>query len=267
MSPREIHKDMIKSLGDDSPYYLTTKNWVASSKRVKESTKDKHIIPAFEGNNHREKGRNAPSLPAVNTPVHTTQGSLAAANEYGFEVLPHSSYSPDLAPWDFYLFPKLELYLRGQRFDGDDGVIDALDEDGQSRPNESPGYWRDGIGIKLGCTRPLSTFEDKAVVCEAAVVFIHRLPAVETSTEIRLLNARDSVALSASTARELMLKPKPQELSMTSGLALTQQDHHTALRLSSNEAHLVQSPKSGFPRDRTAGRKAMTNTPRVSWMF
>ncbi|KAI8502791.1 hypothetical protein Bbelb_194930 [Branchiostoma belcheri] len=43
MSLREIHKDMIKSLGDDSPSYLTTKNWVASSKRVKESTKDEHI--------------------------------------------------------------------------------------------------------------------------------------------------------------------------------------------------------------------------------
>ncbi|KAI8492752.1 hypothetical protein Bbelb_293490 [Branchiostoma belcheri] len=29
------------------------------------------------------------------------------------------------APWAFYLFPKLEFHLRGQRFDGDDGVIDV----------------------------------------------------------------------------------------------------------------------------------------------
>ncbi|KAI8478341.1 hypothetical protein Bbelb_439320 [Branchiostoma belcheri] len=30
------------------------------------------------------------------------------------------------APWAFYLFPKLEFHLRGQRFDGDDGVIDVV---------------------------------------------------------------------------------------------------------------------------------------------
>ncbi|KAI8496175.1 hypothetical protein Bbelb_260160 [Branchiostoma belcheri] len=29
------------------------------------------------------------------------------------------------APWAFYLFPKLKFHLRGQRFDGDDGVIDV----------------------------------------------------------------------------------------------------------------------------------------------
>ncbi|KAI8506331.1 hypothetical protein Bbelb_157580 [Branchiostoma belcheri] len=34
--------------------------------------------------------------------------------------------SPDLAPWAFYLFPKLKFHLRGQRFDGDDGVIDVV---------------------------------------------------------------------------------------------------------------------------------------------
>jgi len=30
---------------------------------------------------------------------------------------PHPSYSPDLAPCDFFLFPKLKLKLKGHRFD------------------------------------------------------------------------------------------------------------------------------------------------------
>ena len=30
-------------------------------------------------------------------------------------VLPHNPYSPDLAPYDFFLFPRLEAKLRGRR--------------------------------------------------------------------------------------------------------------------------------------------------------
>jgi hypothetical protein len=32
-------------------------------------------------------------------------------------VIPHPSYSPDLAPCDFSLFPKMKLKLKGCRFD------------------------------------------------------------------------------------------------------------------------------------------------------
>jgi histone-lysine N-methyltransferase SETMAR len=33
-----------------------------------------------------------------------------------YELLEHPPYSPDLAPSDFCLFPKLKLFLAGQRF-------------------------------------------------------------------------------------------------------------------------------------------------------
>jgi len=32
-------------------------------------------------------------------------------------VIPHPPYSPDLAPCDFFLFPKIKLKLNGCRFD------------------------------------------------------------------------------------------------------------------------------------------------------
>jgi hypothetical protein len=32
-------------------------------------------------------------------------------------VIPHPLYSPDLAPCDFFLFPKMELKLKGHWFD------------------------------------------------------------------------------------------------------------------------------------------------------
>jgi hypothetical protein len=32
-------------------------------------------------------------------------------------VIPHPPYSPDLAPCEFFLFPKMKLKLKGHRFD------------------------------------------------------------------------------------------------------------------------------------------------------
>jgi hypothetical protein len=32
-------------------------------------------------------------------------------------VIPHPLYYPDLAPCDFFLFPKMKLKLKGRRFD------------------------------------------------------------------------------------------------------------------------------------------------------
>jgi hypothetical protein len=32
-------------------------------------------------------------------------------------VIPHTPYSPDLAPCDFFLFSKMKLKLKGRRFD------------------------------------------------------------------------------------------------------------------------------------------------------
>jgi len=41
-------------------------------------------------------------------------------------VLPHPPYSPDLAPSDFHLFPKLMERLKGQRFSCDEEVKSAV---------------------------------------------------------------------------------------------------------------------------------------------
>jgi hypothetical protein len=32
-------------------------------------------------------------------------------------VIPHTPYSPDLTPCDFFLFPKMKLKLKGRHFD------------------------------------------------------------------------------------------------------------------------------------------------------
>ena len=52
-----------------------------------------------------------------NAPAHTSQVAMTAATECRFDFLPHPPYSPDMAPSDFYLFPKLKSYLRGTQYE------------------------------------------------------------------------------------------------------------------------------------------------------
>jgi hypothetical protein len=37
-------------------------------------------------------------------------------------VILHPPYSPDLAPCDFFLFPKIKLKLKGRRFDTNEEI-------------------------------------------------------------------------------------------------------------------------------------------------
>ena len=53
----------------------------------------------------------------------------------GIKTVPHPSYSPDLAPCDFWLFPKLKERLKGCRYEriemkeGVTKVIDTLTQE------------------------------------------------------------------------------------------------------------------------------------------
>jgi len=44
-----------------------------------------------------------------------------------YELLEHPLYSPDLAPSDFYLFPKLKLFLAGQCLSSNQEAIAAVE--------------------------------------------------------------------------------------------------------------------------------------------
>ena len=57
-----------------------------------------------------------------NAPSHTSNIAQAKKHELGFESLLHPPYSPDLSPSDYYLFPNLERWLCGRRFDSNGKV-------------------------------------------------------------------------------------------------------------------------------------------------
>ena len=63
-----------------------------------------------------------------NVPAQTPQVAMTAVTECGFEILPHPPYSPDMAPSDFSLFPKLKSHLPGKQYGRNEGVIEAVNE-------------------------------------------------------------------------------------------------------------------------------------------
>ena len=76
---------------------------------------------------HRCSSFAIPSL-KNNAPVHTAQVAMVEAEKCSFDLFPHTPYSPDLAPSDFYLFPKLKSDMRIHHFQSDDDVTDAASE-------------------------------------------------------------------------------------------------------------------------------------------
>jgi histone-lysine N-methyltransferase SETMAR len=63
-----------------------------------------------------------------NARPHAAARTQAMLQEFGWEVFEHPAYSPDLAPSDFHLFPKLKEFLNGRRFKSDEEVNDAVKE-------------------------------------------------------------------------------------------------------------------------------------------
>jgi len=52
-----------------------------------------------------------------NAPAHRSFKVSQFLAKNNMTVIPHPLYSPDLAPCDFFLFPKLKLRMKGRRFD------------------------------------------------------------------------------------------------------------------------------------------------------
>lgn len=93
-----------------------------------------------------------------NAPAHKAAVAMAAIQETGFELLEHPPYSPDLAPSDFYLFPRLKEHLRGKKFDDDSEVMTAVEAflEGQDKEFFSKGI----MGLQKRWTKCIDLLGD-----------------------------------------------------------------------------------------------------------
>jgi [histone H3]-lysine36 N-dimethyltransferase SETMAR len=77
-----------------------------------------------------------------NARPHTAKVTRNKIRELGWEILPHPSYSPDLAPSDYHLFRSLEHFLRKKTFTSDRELETSLLAFFESKPRE---FYKDGI--------------------------------------------------------------------------------------------------------------------------
>ena len=95
----------------------------------------------------REKRRGKLSkdvlLQQDNARVHTCKVAMNVVERNGYELIPHSAYSPDLAPSDFFLFPNLKKDIRGLHFRSDEEVV-AVEEWLNGKDPDLFQFWADG---------------------------------------------------------------------------------------------------------------------------
>ena len=58
-----------------------------------------------------------------NAPAHTARRTKEFLKQSGLELIEHPTYSSDLAPCDFSLFPTLIRYLKRRRFESETELI------------------------------------------------------------------------------------------------------------------------------------------------
>ena len=77
-----------------------------------------------------------------NAKPHTSRITRNKLNEIGWEILPHPSYSPDIAPSDYHLFQSLQHFLKNKRFDNKQAVEMAINQFFESKDGN---FFRSGI--------------------------------------------------------------------------------------------------------------------------
>jgi len=86
--------------------------------------------------------RKKKSFIRTNAPAHKSVLAMGKLRDLHYELLEYPPYSPDLAPSDFCLFPKLKLFLAGQRFSSNKEAIAAVEG---CFADLTKNHYRDGI--------------------------------------------------------------------------------------------------------------------------
>ena len=69
-----------------------------------------------------------------NAPAHRSMIAVHTSMQCSFKILSNPTYSPDLAPSYFFLFPSLKKHLKRQCFQSNEDVISVVEEWFESHP-------------------------------------------------------------------------------------------------------------------------------------
>ncbi len=90
----------------------------------------RQILTRFTAAYHRRRPRSSVGgrhfIHMDNAPAHNATLTLALTRQLGWRRVPQPPCSPDLAPNDFFLYPRLKKDLRGQKFANVEALKDAV---------------------------------------------------------------------------------------------------------------------------------------------
>ena len=72
-----------------------------------------------------------------NAPAHSSHLFQYFLEKHGIPVLQQPPYSPDMAPCDFWLFPKLKTTLKGYRFESREEIMQNATAEMNTFPKEA----------------------------------------------------------------------------------------------------------------------------------
>jgi transposase len=73
-----------------------------------------------------------------NAPAHSLHLIQSFLTKHGIPVVRQAPYSPDMAPCDFWVFPKLKRPLKGSHFDSCKGIMRNVTKELRSLPEMLP---------------------------------------------------------------------------------------------------------------------------------
>ena len=95
--------------------------------RTVDTTLFLQILGRFEGALRRSRPRQRRYLHMDNASPHTSRDTQLHLLFTGMRTITHPPYSPDLAPSDFWLYPRIKKGLKGRRFATLDKLEEAVD--------------------------------------------------------------------------------------------------------------------------------------------
>ena len=105
-----------------------------------------------------------------NARPHCSAQTQDAMTSLKFTVVPHPPYSPDLAPSDFWLFPKLKETLKGQHFSSDAEVGTAVCKWLSSQPET---FFIDGMKKRIWTNKWKNKLRLKGKFHNITIINIH----------------------------------------------------------------------------------------------
>ncbi|KAG5320522.1 MOS1T transposase, partial [Acromyrmex heyeri] len=109
-TPTECYKLLKEAYGKNSLSHARVFEWYKRFSEGRESTED-------DQRPGRPVSVSTSILHQDNAPAHNALSVKRYLATRGTPVLEHAPYSPDLAPCDFFLFPKIKSALKGTRFE------------------------------------------------------------------------------------------------------------------------------------------------------